>query len=39
MGAHTVIGDSGVVNQYVHWKIGAWNGEYGYIEPGEVGPI
>lgn len=39
VGAHTEVGDSGVVNQYVHWKTGEWNGEYGYVEPGRaIGP-
>ncbi|WP_049946425.1 hypothetical protein [Halalkalicoccus jeotgali] len=36
VGAHTVIADSGVVNQYVQWKTGEWNGEYGYVESGRV---
>lgn len=38
VGAHTVVGDSGVVNQYVHWKTGERDGEYGYVEAGRVGP-
>lgn len=39
VGAHTEVGDSGVVNQYVHWKTGDWSGDYGYVEPGRsVGP-